>query len=333
MSIQIDTVRISGFRGLSNIEVTLPRVTVLLGQNNAGKTSVIKALQLAMGDYSRYLSDEDFHIGGDERRQEVITVDLRFIAVDADARAKEFSDDWQQAFGDKIQSEPDGSQFVAIRTVAKPDRVKGGYIVERFHLDSWSGHVGWQDVRTNSKNRLGKRLEFVPFIPIDAQRDIHNELKDKSSFVGRVLSSVEYDDAVVAELEKMVAEVNKEAIEKSEPLKRLKSHLDNLNQSFEGSGQTELTPFPKKIRDLSKRFSVNFGESDKSSFSMEYHGMGTRSWASMLTVKAFTELLAKNHEEEAEPFFPIMAAEEPDHTCTQMRRGHSIGNSSMCLGK
>ena len=312
MSIQIDTVRISGFRGLSNIEVTLPRVTVLLVQNNAGKTSVIKALQLAMGDYSRYLSDEDFHIGGDERRQEVITVDLRFIAVDADARAKEFSDDWQQAFGDKIQSEPDGSQFVAIRTVAKPDRVKGGYIVERFHLDSWSGHVGWQDVRTNSKNRLGKRLEFVPFIPIDAQRDIHNELKDKSSFVGRVLSSVEYDDAVVAELEKMVAEVNKEAIEKSEPLKRLKSHLDNLNQSFEGSGQTELTPFPKKIRDLSKRFSVNFGESDKSSFSMEYHGMGTRSWASMLTVKAFTELLAKNHEEEAEPFFPIMAAEEPE---------------------
>lgn len=40
--------------------------------------------------------------------------------------------------------------------------------------------------------------------------------------------------------------------------------------------------------------------------------MGTRSWASMLTVKAFTELLARNHEEEAEPFFPILAAEEPE---------------------
>nr|WP_282561332.1 AAA family ATPase [Providencia rettgeri] len=312
MSIQIDTVRISGFRGISDIEITLPRVTVLLGQNNAGKTSIIKALQLAMGDYSRYLSDEDFHIGEDEKRQEVITIDLRFIAINDGARAKEFSEDWQQVFGDKIQSEPDGSQFVAIRTVAKPDRVKGGYIVDRFHLDVWPERIGWQDVRVNNKNKLGKRLESVPFIPIDAQRDIHNELKEKSSFVGRVLSSVEYDDKDVAELELMVAEVNREAIEKSEPLKRLKTHLDNLNQSFKGSGQTELTPFPKKIRDLSKRFSVNFGESDKSSFSMEYHGMGTRSWASMLTVKAFTELLAKNHEEEAEPFFPIMAAEEPE---------------------
>ena len=248
-----------------------------------------------MGDYSRYLADEDFHIGEDEKRQETITVDLRFIAVDSDARAREFSENWQQAFGDKIQSEPDGKQFVAIRTTAKPDRVKGGYIVERFHLDEWPELSGWQDVRVGSKNRLGKRLESVPFISIDAQRDIHNELKEKSSFVGRVLSSVEYDEKDVAELERLVAEVNKEAIEKSEPLKRLKTHLDNMNQSFEGSGQTELTPFPKKIRDLSKRFSVNFGETDKSSFSMEYHGMGTRSWASMLTVKAFTELLAKNH--------------------------------------
>lgn len=312
MNIQIDTVRISGFRGICNIEVTLPRVTVLLGQNNAGKTSIIKALQLALGDYSRYLADEDFHIGEDEKRQETITVDLRFIAVDSDARAREFSENWQQAFGDKIQSEPDGKQFVAIRTTAKPDRVKGGYIVERFHLDEWPELSGWQDFRVGSKNRLGKRLESVPFISIDAQRDIHNELKEKSSFVGRVLSSVEYDEKDVAELERLVAEVNKEAIEKSEPLKRLKTHLDNMNQSFEGSGQTELTPFPKKIRDLSKRFSVNFGETDKSSFSMEYHGMGTRSWASMLTVKAFTELLAKNHEEEAEPFFPVMAAEEPE---------------------
>lgn len=312
MSIQIDMIRICGFRGISNIEVTLPRVTVLLGQNNAGKTSVIKALQLALGDYSRYLSDEDFHIGEDEKRQEIITIDVRFIAIEGTIRASEFSESWQQELGDKIQAEADGKQFVAIRTTAKADRVKGGYIVDRFHLDTWPEREHWQDVRVNNKNRLGKRLESIPFISIDAQRDIHNELKEKSSFVGRVLSSVEYDDEDVAELERMVAEVNKEAIEKSEPLKQLKNHLDNLNQSFEGSGQTELTPFPKKIRDLSKRFSVNFGESDKSSFSMEYHGMGTRSWASMLTVKAFTELLTKNHEEEAEPFFPILAAEEPE---------------------
>ncbi|EPG3568481.1 AAA family ATPase, partial [Providencia rettgeri] len=231
MSIQIDTVRISGFRGISNIEITLPRVTVLLGQNNAGKTSVIKALQLALGDYSRFLSDEDFNIGEDDKRQEKITVDLRFIALDGHARTNEFSEEWQQEFGDKIQAEADGKQFVAIRTTAEPDKMKGGYIVERYHLDSWPEKNGWNEVIITKKNRLGKRLESVPFISIDAQRDIHSELKEKTSFIGRVLSSVEYNDDDVVALENMVANINKEAIEKSEPLKQLKSHLDNLNQS------------------------------------------------------------------------------------------------------
>lgn len=312
MTIQIDLVRIHGFRGVSNIEMTLPKVTVIFGQNNAGKTSIIKALQLALGDYSRFLSDEDFHISEDDSRQDKITVDVRFISLDGLTRTSAFNEEWQREFGDKIQAEADGQQFVAIRTTAKPDRLKGGYIVERYHLDEWPNSVGWEDIRINSKNKLGKRLESVPFISIDAQRDIHSELKEKSSFIGRVLSNVKYNDDDIAVLESMVAGINKEAIEKSDPLKRLKIHLDNLNQSFDAQGQTELTPFPKKIRDLSKQFSVHFGESEKSSFSMEYHGMGTRSWASMLTVKAFTELLAKTHQEEAEPFFPILAAEEPE---------------------
>lgn len=312
MSIQMDVVRISGFRGISNIEVTLPRVTVLLGQNNAGKTSVIKALHLALGDYSRFLSEEDFYIDSDENQQDTITVDIRFIAIEGAGRTNTFSEEWLQEFGDKIQSEADGNQFVAIRTIAKPDKMKGGYTVERFHLDSWPERAEWQNARVNKSNKFGKRIESIPFISIDAQRDIHDELKEKSSFIGRVLSSVAYDDDDVAELERMVGEVNKEAIEKSEPLKKLKEHLDKLSQSFDSTGQTEITPFPKKIRDLSKRFSVHFGESDKSSFSMEYHGMGTRSWASLLTVKAFSELLSQNHKAEAEPFFPIMAAEEPE---------------------
>lgn len=313
MSIRIDKVRIANFRGISNIELTLPRVTLLIGQNNSGKTSVIKALQLALGDYSRFLSDEDFHIDNEEKRQSKILVDLRFISIVAQGiRGQEFSEEWQQEFGDKIQQQADGYQFVALRTIATPDKVKGGYLIERFSLDSWPEFINWQNKIPKKRNKLRGRIESVPFISIDAQRDIHNELKEKSSFVGRVLSSVEYDEKDVAALEEMVAAVNKEAIDKSESLKKLKQHLDYLNQSFEGTGQTELTPFPKKIRDLSKRFSVNFGESEKSSFSMEYHGMGTRSWASMLTVKAFIELMAKNHEEEAQPFFPIMAAEEPE---------------------
>jgi putative ATP-dependent endonuclease of OLD family len=313
MNILIDQARIAGFRGIANVEISLPRVTVLIGTNNSGKTSIIKALQLALGDYSRYLTEEDFHIDNDDHVAESIVIDIRIVAMDAHGkRAKIFEDEWLEELGDIIQSEPDGSQFVVIRTKCERDKVRGGFLTARFWLEAWPEFDGWIDVKIISKRQIRKRFDALPFISIDAQRDIHQELSEKTSYIGKVLASVEYDDDDVEELEKMLAEINEKAIVKSEPLSDLKTHLDALSHSFEGSGQTDITPFPKKIRDLSKRFTVHFGENESNSFSMEYHGMGTRSWASMLTVKAFTELSAKKHAEEVKPFFPIIAAEEPE---------------------
>jgi len=126
------------------------------------------------------------------------------------------------------------------------------------------------------------------------------------------LSQVKYNKADVDILEKMISDINDEAVAKSIPLARLKDHLNSLNDSFGGGGSADVTPFPKKLRDLSKNFSVHFGNSAASSFSMEYHGMGTRSWASMLAVRAFTGLMEELHKAEAEPYHPIIAAEEPE---------------------
>lgn len=217
-------------------------MAVLIGTNNSGKTSVIKALQLALGDYSRYLTDEDFYINSEDVRSEQILVDVRVIPVKKDdSRLQVFGDDWAQEFEDKIQAEANGDQFLAIRTIAVPDKIKGGFSIERFSLDQWADFSTWQNEKTRKKQQIRRRYDALPFISIDAQRDIHQELKDKTSFVGKVLSSVEYDDSDVRQLEKMVAEINQEAVEKSEPLKGLKKQLDTLNQSFEGTGQAELT--------------------------------------------------------------------------------------------
>lgn len=45
---------------------------------------------------------------------------------------------------------------------------------------------------------------------------------------------------------------------------------------------------------------------------MEYHGMGTRSWSSLLTLKSFITLLDNNAKKEQTPFFPILAIEGPE---------------------
>ena len=312
MSIQIDFIRVTGFRGIHDLEVSLPRIAVLIGANNAGKTSLIKALQLGLGDYSRYLTEEDFYIAPDEKRAAEIVVDVRIIPIGSDGcRTKDFTEEWQTEFGDKIQSETNGNQFLAIRTRAKRNSTKGGFDTTRSTLESWPPFKTWSNAKVK-ESRLGTRFQSLPFISLEAQRDIHQDLRDKSSFMSRILSSVEYNKDDIQALEELIKEVNKEAVDKSQVLKTLKSHLEKLNQSIGGSGGAELSPIPKKIRDLSKNFSVYFGEKDKTSFSMEYHGMGSRSWASLLTIKSFVEILKTKHAAESEPFFPILAIEEPE---------------------
>ena len=57
--------------------------------------------------------------------------------------------------------------------------------------------------------------------------------------------------------------------------------------------------------------SIYYSDSDES-FSMEYHGLGTRSWSSILTLRAFINLLVENARAEKRVFFPIIAIEEPE---------------------
>lgn len=79
MNILVDGLRISGFRGIEDIELSLSRTTLFIGINNSGKTSIIRALQLALGDYSRYLTDDDFHIAHNDTRCEEIIVDVHIV--------------------------------------------------------------------------------------------------------------------------------------------------------------------------------------------------------------------------------------------------------------
>ena len=279
--------------------------------NNAGKTSVLKALQLALGDYSRFLSEEDFHIGPDGKSDDEILIDLRIVPADETGnQLNDFEDEWVIEFGDIINKEASGRQFVALRTRGRHSALKAGFETLHYSLDKWPELSAWPGEKAR-ENRINRRFTSIPYVLVEAQRDIQQDLKERSSFVGRVLAGIEYDETAIKELEQQIADINARAVSGSDDLSTLKKELEGLNESSLGSDVVELTPFPKRIRDLSKNFTLHAG-SGSGTFSMEYHGMGTRSWASMLALKAFTELEAQKRVREAEPFFPIIAAEEPE---------------------
>ena len=80
--ILINEIRIDGFRGLKDFKMSFLKLRLLLGMNNVGKTSVLKALQLLFGN-SSFLSTEDLHIDKNGKSNYII-VDAKIVAIDND---------------------------------------------------------------------------------------------------------------------------------------------------------------------------------------------------------------------------------------------------------
>ena len=314
MGVLVRAIRIAGFRGLENIEVTLEQTTILTGMNNSGKTSLLKALQLALGN-RQFISQDDFFIKDSSVSNKII-IDLRIIPVDGDGeQCEDFLADWEILFTtDRIRNDVIGNAFVPLRTVITFDIINNSYKSQQFILQGWPefkhGDVNWSDVENGKQTSF--HFDELPFFYMDAQRDILEDTKLRSSYLGRMLAKIEYSPKDITDIEDQIKILNEKAVNSSDILSNIKTTLKELDTAMGTRSEgIEITPFTKKIRDLNKGLTIYYTDSHES-FSMEYHGMGTRSWSSLLTLKSFIALLSKNAEKGKSVFFPVLAIEEPE---------------------
>jgi len=312
MSILIKTVRIRGFRGLENFEIGLEQTTVLTGMNNTGKTSFLKALQIALGN-RQLISQDDFFIKKN-RSADKIVIDVFIIPIGNGKQMDDFTEDWEVLLTtNRIRT--DGiKSFVPLRTTVTFDAIKSNYKVQHTILNDWPafkvGDNHWFQADNGNKTQF--RFDELSFFYMDAQRDILEDTKLRNSYLGKMLSKIKYSDDDIKSIELQIELLNKKAVDSSDILSNIKDTLKGLDSTIDQQNSSiDITPFTKKIRDLNKGLSIYYGDA-QDSFSMEYHGMGTRSWSSLLTLKSFINLLASNAKKENTVFFPILAIEEPE---------------------
>ena len=301
MSILIKTVRIYGFRGLENIEVSLEQTTVLTGMNNTGKTSFLKALQLALGN-GKFMTKDDFFIKGNETNQE-IKIDLLIISIDNKGnQINDFTEDWEILLTtDRIKTEE--KSFIPLRTTITFDATKNTHKTQHYILQTWDSTINTEWFNSDNGQKTNFYFDELPFLYMDAQRDILDDIKLRSSYLGRMLSKIEYSDEDTQDIERQIEQLNEKAVNNSPILDNIKETLKELDTALSGQNDgIEITPFTKKIRDLNKGLTIYYNDSHES-LPMEYHGMGTRSWSSLLTLKSFINFLDKNATKKQQVFF------------------------------
>jgi putative ATP-dependent endonuclease of OLD family len=192
--------------------------------------------------------------------------------------------------------------------------MKNSYKTQHFILQKWPEfkheNISWFD--TDNGKDMSFHFDEIPFFYMDAQRDILDDIKLRRSYLGKMLSKVKHSTQKTEMIEEMIESLNTEIVSNSEIFSNLKTNLEDLDTAMDTQGEgVEITPFAKNIRDLNKSLSIYYAD-QQDSFSMEYHGMGTRSWSSLLTLKSFISFLSLNAQSYNFAFFPILAIEEPE---------------------
>jgi putative ATP-dependent endonuclease of OLD family len=311
MAILLKLIRVHGFRGLDNLEIDLEPISVIVGTNNAGKTTILKSLQLALTS-SFQITDDDFFFS-DETSRNKIVIDLLFISTDDNGiQTNEFEAKWATVFTEnRISIDSNGNQILAFRTIVEENLIRKTFTKKQYVIDEWvdfyRDEVGFW-FQQEYINALSFYFDEIPFFYLDANRDILDDLKAKTSYLGKILSSIHYADGDRETIEDLIKNLNKEAIEKSDVLTNLHKILEELDTAMDNPNNTvDITPFTKKLRDLNKGVKINYSQ-----FSMEYHGMGTRSWSSLLVLKAFITQNMNLATVGGLAYYPIVAIEEPE---------------------
>ena len=317
MDILIEKIRIKNFRALRDVEVTLKPITILVGTNNSGKTTFLKALNSVFGFSKNLINKDDLFVDkhGALSVEEII-VDIKIIPVDDKGkRIDEFTQEWSSKLGgdESFLLENEKQQAFALRTTYTFAAEDNPTIVYRL-FSNWDT----QQVQSDEFRKMTLVRNNIKMYFIDAQRDILEDTIQRTSFFGRLVSQLDYGDKLT-NIEDQMQTLNNSAVEDSLALSHLKTELKKLNQTTQTQGAgVSINPFPKKISDLHKGMKVYFQDTGSDTFSMEYHGMGTRSWASIITAGAFTSWELKQIEQkkvtgkDTDLLFPIFGLEEPE---------------------
>jgi putative ATP-dependent endonuclease of the OLD family len=317
MNIMIKEVRIRNFRSLENANVKLEPLTLLVGQNNAGKTSFLRALQLVLGVNRKIITKEDIYVAPEEilPTDRKSTIDILIVPIDESYNVlPEFNDFWNERFGNAIQLTEHDAEYVPLRTTVEFNNFKNEYGVKQEFLSYWEENPNVENNVINESARVSRRImEKIPLFFMDAQRDILNDMRTPSSYWGRLASDVGLSEEVVAEIEAALNEVNNKIVSESEVLTHIKEVLKQLNEV----GSTvedgiQISPLTRRMRDLNRGMDILFKDKGSESFPLSYHGMGTRSWATLLTFQSYVSWLSKRNHVEDESYLPVLALEEPE---------------------
>lgn len=308
---RLSQIRIVNFRGIKDLTLDLDPITVLIGENNTGKSSVLAALQACLGrPFTRrgsHFADYDHHLP-DGTIQPSDTKPIEIHLEFKECGAEEWPDEVVQLLAGAAQIGDDDKQSVIFRATSKHDADAGDFVASYDFLNPQGDALPSAQQSRHLQGLQG----LVPLFYLAALRDAAAEFRPRSPFWAPFVKSFKLDDAMRAEFESDLSALNERLLDAHSAFDVVKERMQAAGRVVKlGAGDpVAIEPLPAKVFDMLSRTQVTLAGRTGARLPLVHHGEGTQSLAVICLFDAF--LAAQLDAKHGPHVEPLLALEEPE---------------------
>ncbi len=302
---------IKNFRGIEEISISLDDLCVLIGENNAGKSSILDAIRIcltrSLTRRGAVFDEYDYHLkdaSSEPSNSDPINITLTF----AETKEDEWPDEISQLLPDAEQIDSDGLRSVTLRVTSYFDPSVGEFATDYVFLDLSGNPL----VKAKDYRHLNNLQKLVPTFYLSSLRDAAQEFRAKSTFWRPFIRTLKLDDKDRKLLEADLLELNKKVLKGHTSFEEVRTHLEKTAKllPFGDSEPVSIEAIPHKIFDILSRTQVYFASKTGAKIPIVRHGGGAQSLAVISLFDAF--LQSQLEEKYSKVSEPLLALEEPE---------------------
>ncbi|PKO27555.1 MAG: hypothetical protein CVU36_19690 [Betaproteobacteria bacterium HGW-Betaproteobacteria-9] len=312
----LTSLKIENYRGIKSLDLALGPTTVLVGENNCGKTTVLHALRACLytlRSAGRSSAFEEFDLHFDSRTADPTTAPPIVITLTfEEATAGEWSDEVEQRLGGDggviALMPPDDRSRVQLRVSAQYSPVIQEIETTFEFLDA-----AGSPLPAKNRNRLTSLQQLRPLFYLSALRDAGKEFSRTSQFWSPFVKNSQIDAATKTAIEAQLENINAQIIEAHGTFRGVREHLAKVQELVALGGQdvVSVDAVPARVFDMLNRTQVSIASATGARLPIGRHGEGTQSLTVLMLFDAFlkSELARKQGVQDSKP---IVALEEPE---------------------
>ncbi|WPD22636.1 MAG: DUF2813 domain-containing protein [Candidatus Electrothrix scaldis] len=308
---QLIEIKIENFRGIRSLHLPFDELTVLIGENNTGKSTVLEAIKLILtrgfgvrrgGQFTEY----DFHLKDADATPQTanpISIILHF--------AEHQEDEWPevvvQQLNEVIQFDTNGLNHIRLLAKGFFQAESSSFQTQWAFLDS-----GDSELPLKNATPINLLSRFIPLFFLSALRDASLEFGQRGQFWSGFLKSIQLPEDQQKRIEDMLREVNSSVIRANTGLEKVREKIADTGRlvPLDSTDPVALEAIPTRVFDMVGKIQVHLKSSYGAKLPMQRHGEGTQSLAVLMLFQAF--VAANLSEAYAPESTPILVLEEPE---------------------